>query len=233
MPLIWQYPASFDPLLGQIQAMPPGLQRHFLLRMYPVAERVSEATGVSRRLLLAQWAEESGWGTSAAAVLNNNFAGIKPFGRFAAGPDPTYAGFSSLDQFARGDIAFLEQPRYLGLRTAARAGASPAQQAALLAGAGYATDPSYYAHVLAVFRSTFGSPGPGPAVDPNVYANAAPSSAAASTVVGNLLQTMWSWEGTGNPFKWVTFKFAFVVLALALIVIGLLGLISIGRNNLE
>lgn len=121
------------------------LQKQFFLsRMRPFAKQESARTGLPEDLILSQWGVESNWGTSKAAIQNNNDAGIKPWGSRAAGPDSKYAGYSSKGDFATGYGNFyLQNPRYKSLLQAAKNGASSSDLIQMLAKTGYATDPNY------------------------------------------------------------------------------------------
>jgi len=55
----------------------PGDRESFIKAMLPHATRVSQETGLDPRLVIAQAAQETGWGKSAP---NNNFFGIKSHG---------------------------------------------------------------------------------------------------------------------------------------------------------
>jgi hypothetical protein len=126
-----------------------GTQSDFVKKMLPYAQQVSQATGLPVDFILTQWGLESGWGTSEAARENNNFAGIKPWGNYGAGPDSMYAGYASIQDFANGYTNFLTQnPRYKSLLNAARNGASEAELAQILGASGYAEDGSYASKIL-------------------------------------------------------------------------------------
>ena len=119
----------------------------FLSKMLSYAQKASQATGLPVDFILSQWSEESGWGTSVAARENLNFAGIKPFGKYGAGSDTEYAGFSSLGDFEAAYVSVINNPRYAGARQAARSGASVSTIADLLHKEGYAEDPNYGASI--------------------------------------------------------------------------------------
>lgn len=51
-------------------------QRQWLAQMLPYAERASQATGLTTQLILAQWANETAFGTSYAYTHHFNMAGI-------------------------------------------------------------------------------------------------------------------------------------------------------------
>ncbi len=132
----------------------PSSAQAFIRQMQPYAKQVAASTGLSPAVLLSQWALESNWGTSQAARQNANLGGIKPWGSYGPGQDSAYAGYSSLSAFARGDAAFYNQnSNYAALERAARNGASPSQQIAMLGQSGYATDPAYAQKLLSVLQS--------------------------------------------------------------------------------
>lgn len=151
-------------------AYTPGDRDSFVAAMMPHAMRVSQATGLDPRLVIAQAAQETGWGKSAP---NNNFFGIKSHGKegganlgtfeYVQGQPVnvndsfrTYGGMGeSADDYAR----FLrENPRYKEMLSA---GDLDGQLAALGA-SGYATDPNYSASVGSIARS-IQAPGLAPA----------------------------------------------------------------------
>lgn len=97
----------------------------------------------SARTIEQQWAYETGFGTSQAALLDNNLAGIKPTSQWSAGPDSKYAGFGTLGRFARAYADVLKLPRYQGARQQLLAGANAGTFGTFLQREGYATDPAY------------------------------------------------------------------------------------------
>lgn len=117
----------------------------FLEKMRPYAQQASLKTGLPTSYILAQWVEESGWGTSEAAKDNLNFAGITaPAGSgLTPGMDSAYAGFSNIDDFVRAYIDTINSPRYSGARSAAANGASATKVFGMLQEEGYAEDHNY------------------------------------------------------------------------------------------
>lgn len=59
----------------------------FLRTLGPAAAAASAATGFPEPVVLAQWANETGWGTSSAFLSGHNFAGVSPGGSVASYPD--------------------------------------------------------------------------------------------------------------------------------------------------
>gem|GEM_PF-6916302 len=110
--------------------------------MAPYAAQVSKQTGIPASYLMAQWAHESAWGGSSAALQNRNLAGIKPSAAHPAGADIKYAGFSSFAQFAQADAQTLMQPRYAHARALAAHGASAQSVFSALASEGYTGSPT-------------------------------------------------------------------------------------------
>ena len=96
----------------------PSTHQDFVLQMKPYAETASKETALPINFLLAQWAEESGFGTSALAKYYNNFGGIK---------DPNTGGFKrygSPEEFALDVInVYTQHSNYNQLLADARAGA--------------------------------------------------------------------------------------------------------------
>lgn len=123
----------------------------FFQRMMPHAQRVSEATGLDPRLVLAQAALETGYGKHAP---DNNYFGIKSHGRkggnslqtkeFENGQMVTKAqnfrGYSDPGQSFDDYAAFLQRnPRYKPVLAAGDLNG----QIAAMGRSGYATDPNY------------------------------------------------------------------------------------------
>ncbi|MEN6351392.1 MAG: stalk domain-containing protein [Syntrophomonas sp.] len=110
----------------------------FVLQMKRYAEVVSKGTGLPVNFLLAQWAEESGYGTSSLAQYYNNFGGIKA---------PDTGGFReylSPDEFAQDVIRiYTEHSQYDKLLADARAGASLKTLFNDLSRCGYASSKNY------------------------------------------------------------------------------------------
>lgn len=136
-------------------------QQQFIQRLMPAAIEASKRTGVDPRIIIAQAAQETGWGRSAP---NNNFFGIKSHGQgggenlqtreFIDGRwvtiNDSFRGYESPEDSVRGYADFiLENPRYTDFRNA------PDLQSQLdaLQASGYATDPGYSASVGSIAQS--------------------------------------------------------------------------------
>lgn len=117
---------------------------------------VSQQTGYPVDYILSQWYEESGGGTSEAALLNNNYAGITPTNTWKAGKDTAYAGFSSVKQFADAYANLLNSPRYATAKKLANSGASVESVFTALQQEGYASDKAYGSKIAAVWASLTG-----------------------------------------------------------------------------
>ena len=126
-------------------------QRQFIQQLYPYALEASRATGIDPRIIIAQSAQETGWGRSAP---NFNFFGIKSHGQpgganlatTEVGPGGAYRSnesfrrYGSVEESVKDYADFIDKnPRYEGFRTAQ--GLEP--QLAALQKSGYATDPNY------------------------------------------------------------------------------------------
>ncbi len=142
----------------------------FIEKLYPVAEKVSRETGVSKELILAQAAQETGWGEHVLPGTHNIF-NIKAGGGWA-GPtktfnvweiengkklwkDQTFRVYGSDEEALSDRVKFLrENPRYAkaGLFDDGTRG-DFAREAAALQKAGYATDPNYARQLAAVYVS--------------------------------------------------------------------------------
>ncbi|SDX74180.1 glycoside hydrolase family 73 protein [Roseicitreum antarcticum] len=135
-------------------------QQEFIDTLMPHALRVSERTGIDPRLVIAQAAQETGWGRSAPG---NNYFGIKSHGREGGATHGTHEyvngqrvnisdSFRQYDdpgQSADDYAHFLQSnPRY---RNMLAAGDLDGQLAAL-GRSGYATDPNYSASVGRIAR---------------------------------------------------------------------------------
>jgi hypothetical protein len=128
--------------------------------MLPHALRVSERTGLDPRLVIAQAAQETGWGKSAP---NNNFFGIKAPGDSGATMatnevvngqtvriNDNFRTYGGMGQSADDYASFLsDNPRY---RTMLESPDLESQLAAL-GKSGYATDPNYANSVGAIANS--------------------------------------------------------------------------------
>lgn len=132
----------------------------FIAAMMPHAMRVAEQTGLDPRLIIAQAAQETGWGRSAPG---NNYFGVKSHG--AAGGNTmatnevingktvrvndSFRGYGSMGESADGYGEFLRtNPRYKSMLAAGNLDG----QLAALGKSGYATDPNYAASVGSIAR---------------------------------------------------------------------------------
>lgn len=124
-------------------------QLDFLRSAIVPAERVAARLGVPSNAVMAQWAMESGWGTSQLSKTANNFGGIK---EWKSGPSvnmPTkeevngkkvsttanFKKFTDINQYADEYGKFLSTDRYKNVRGQT----DPAGFANALAASGYAT----------------------------------------------------------------------------------------------
>lgn len=136
-------------------------REQFIQQMMPHAIRASQRTGVDPRIIIAQAAQETGWGQHAP---NNNYFGIKSHGQGGGSNQSTrefvngewvtvndsFRGYGSMGESVDGYADFLlENPRY---RQMMQAQGLDAQLAALGA-SGYATDPNYASSVGSIARS--------------------------------------------------------------------------------
>lgn len=133
----------------------------FIEQMMPHAIRVAQQTGLDPRLVIAQAAQETGWGKSAPG---NNYFGIKSHGKgggntFATNEvvngqtvriNDSFRGYGDMGDSADGYASFLqENPRYNGMLSAQ----DLEGQLAELGRSGYATDPNYAASVGSIAQS--------------------------------------------------------------------------------
>lgn len=144
-------------------------QEKFIAELYPAAVKISEETGMSKELILAQAAQETGWGQHVLAGTDNVF-NIKASSDWN-GPtkafnvweiengkkvwkDQDFRVYGSMEEALRDRVKFLqENPRYTkaGLFDEGTKG-DFANEAAALQKAGYATDPLYARHLIAVYN---------------------------------------------------------------------------------
>jgi hypothetical protein len=133
----------------------------FIEQMMPHALRVAEQTGLDPRLVIAQAAQETGWGKSAPG---NNYFGIKSHGKAGGNTMATnevvngqtvrindsFRGYGDMGESADGYASFLqENPRYKGMLSAG----DLSGQLEALGKSGYATDPNYANSVGSIARS--------------------------------------------------------------------------------
>jgi hypothetical protein len=141
----------------------------FIAELYPAARKVAHETGMSWELILAQAAQETGWGQRQLAGTNNIF-NIKAHGGWD-GPtktfnvweieggkkvwrDEPFRVYESYEEALRDRVKFLqENPRYTraGLFDEGTKG-DLGKEAAALQKAGYATDPGYADSLVTVFN---------------------------------------------------------------------------------
>ena len=138
-----------------------GDKQAFIDTLLPAAIEESKRTGVDPRIIVAQAAQETGWGRSAPG---NNYFGIKSHGQGGGQTLATnevvngktvrirdsFRTFESPTDSVRGYGDFiLQNPRYQPLREAQGLDA----QLQALQASGYATDPNYSRSVGAIARS--------------------------------------------------------------------------------
>lgn len=146
-----------------------GSREEFIADLYPAARRIAQETGMSWELILAQAAQETGWGQRVLPGTNNLF-NIKADASWD-GPrrtfnvpeiidgrrvniDQDFRVYASFDEALRDRVQFLrENPRYAraGLFEEGTAGNLEAEARALQR-AGYATDSRYADAMIEVFN---------------------------------------------------------------------------------
>ncbi|WP_111976557.1 flagellar assembly peptidoglycan hydrolase FlgJ [Algibacillus agarilyticus] len=145
-------------------------KQDFVDRLLPIAEKVSQAIGLSPVAMIAQAALETGWGQKMIEKADgsnaNNFFGIKADSRWSgdSAERDTYefrqgaiqtekAQFRAYDSIEAGladYVSFIkEQPRY---QAAVEAAQQPEAYFSALQQAGYATDPNYATKILNVLK---------------------------------------------------------------------------------
>lgn len=139
----------------------PGDKDSFIQAMMPYAMEVSQKTGLDPRLVIAQAAQETGWGRSAP---NNNFFGIKSHGKGGGATlstrevidgkpvtvNDSFRQYGGMRDSAMDYARFLqENPRYRDMLNAPDLDG----QLAALGASGYATDPNYQNAVGSIARN--------------------------------------------------------------------------------
>jgi len=94
--------------------VPPSFESLFVTNYAAAAARAAADTGLWTSVVLAQWGNETGFGTSRAFLLGNNFAGVSPGGVIASYPSQA-AGLTAY-------IDTMNDPDYNPVRAAKRAG---------------------------------------------------------------------------------------------------------------
>lgn len=131
-----------------------GSQRNFISNMMPFAMIAANLLGTTPGTLLAQWALESGWGTSKFARTRNNFAGIN-----AIDSDPNKAtSYKTPADFAKAYATFIGvRPDGTKLNTSyvrsGILGTFGSTYYSILKKNGYATDPDYVSKLTAIYNS--------------------------------------------------------------------------------
>lgn len=139
--------ASPEPQAASTGGVPQGGDRvaSFVDTYLPLAQRVSEKTGVAPEALLGQWGLETGWGKSVIPGTNN-LGNIKDFsGKGTKAVDnmtkttDAYRQYETVDEFGD-DFAGLLSRRY---KTALNSGQDAQRYFSELKRLGYAEDPNY------------------------------------------------------------------------------------------
>lgn len=143
-----------------------GSQQEFIDMLMPAAIEASQRTGIDPRIIVAQAAQETGWGRSAPG---NNFFGIKSHGQGGGrtlntheyvdgqrvNTADSFRTFGSPEDSVQGYADFItSNPRYKPLMEARGLD----DQLAALQASGYATDPNYANSVGSIARSIPANP---------------------------------------------------------------------------
>ena len=145
-------------------------QQQFIADMYPAARKVSDETGLSWELILAQAATETGWGQKVLPGTNNLYNikadsswqgetktfSVKEYDKAgnAYVSDEKFRVYGSYEESLRDRIAFLEKnPRYAqaGMYDPGVKG-NLEKEAQALQKAGYATNPDYASDMIELAR---------------------------------------------------------------------------------
>ena len=131
-----------------------GDKKDFVSKMLRYASMAANLLGTTPGTLLAQWALESGWGTSKFARTRNNFAGIN-----AIDADPNKAtSYKSPADFAQAYARFVGvNPDGSRLNTSYMRsgifGTSGSTYYSILKKNGYATDPNYVSKLTSIYNN--------------------------------------------------------------------------------
>ncbi len=112
------------------QAMTP---QEFATAYLPAARTAAAALGIPASAILAQWALESGWGTSHLAIEHHNLGGIKKVSSSTGGAYPAdsgFAGYADVNGFTADYIRVLNLSLYANVRAAGQAPAASARERA-------------------------------------------------------------------------------------------------------
>ena len=142
----------------------------FIADLYPAATKISQETGMSRELILAQAAQETGWGKHVLPGTNNIFnvkASVgwdgltKTFNVWEiengkkVWKDQDFRVYGSVEEALRDRVKFLEENHRYAKASLFDEGTrgNLEKEAAALQKAGYATDPNYAKQLAAVYNS--------------------------------------------------------------------------------
>jgi hypothetical protein len=190
-----------------------GNREEFIQAMMPHAIRVAQETGLDPRLVIAQAAQETGWGKHAP---NSNYFGIKSHGKGGGATMGTteyvngrpvqtadsFRTYGGMGQSADDYAAFLKaNPRYRDMLAAPDLNS----QLAALGASGYATDPNYARAVGSIANSIpMPNGAAGPAGQPDLMTggagNAAPTGQAGGDTLGGGSAAIY--QALANP--WLT-----------------------------
>lgn len=160
-----EVPSRPTPIQQQVNLS--GNRQKFIDTLMPAAIEASKRTGVDPRIIVAQAAQETGWGRSAPG---NNYFGIKSHGQSGGQTFTThevingqrvkirdsFRSFASPQDSVAGYADFITtNPRYTNFRNAQGLDA----QLSALQASGYATDPNYSNAVGAIARAINFAPG--------------------------------------------------------------------------
>lgn len=141
-------PSSAQPQLPAARPTQVQAQQSFIQTYGPLAQQVGRQLGVDPRLILGQWALESGWGVGGGAANGGNMAGIK-------NQNGQYEVYRTPQEFADAYTRFLQNPRYQG---AIGAGGNADQFFGALKRGGYfGADLNQYKQGIAQRISLFGN----------------------------------------------------------------------------
>lgn len=129
----------------------------YVQRMRPYAVDAGSRLGIPADVVLAQWAHETGYGSSSLARQHNNHGGIKASSGgkdYVAG---AYAGYSSVSSFVNDYVRVMRLSYYDGVRAAGPRGAAAVIDA--LHRSPYAEDPAYGSKLQRIYDSIRGAVG--------------------------------------------------------------------------
>lgn len=123
----------------------------FITRYASLAFQAQEETGIDYRVILAQWALETGWGENDLSRHHNNLGSIKYTGKYGTPGPNGFASYSDLNEFLEDYIRVMNLDYYARVRSAQ----DPEAQIRALQASPY--DENHYPGLPELYRKYFAS----------------------------------------------------------------------------